>query len=103
MIRGWLAAGTLAAVVVCGCQRYERDDDGDVDEGGERFAHPEPDSRVRHSGTHRAGPAELAARDRIAAAESAKLAAKAFAERPSVPATSWSGIACRAGTTRCIR
>ena len=89
MIRGWLAAGTLAAVVVCGCQRYERDDDGDVDEGGERFAHPEPDSRVRHSGTHRAGPAELAARDRIAAAESAKLQAKAFAEKPSVPATAW--------------
>jgi photosystem II stability/assembly factor-like uncharacterized protein len=87
MIRGWLAAGTLAAVVLGGCQRYEHDDDGDED--GERFARPEPDSRVRHAGTHRAGPAELATRNRVAAAESAKLAAKHVAEKPSVPATSW--------------
>jgi photosystem II stability/assembly factor-like uncharacterized protein len=86
MKRGWLAAGTLAALVlgVASCQRYERDDDGD----GERFGRPEPDSRMRLPGTHRASPAELAHRNRVAAIEAAKLKAH-VAEKPSVPATAW--------------
>jgi hypothetical protein len=64
--------------------------------GGDRDGHRkafapgrEKDSRHRGPGTHRAGPKELALRDRIAGEVSAKLAATNHADIASVPATSW--------------
>lgn len=68
--------------------RHERGED-DEDERSERMR---PDSRPRRPGTHRAGPAELAHRNRVGAQEAAKLRAGAIAgqaAKPSVPATSW--------------
>jgi len=96
MNKGWLVAGTLAATaimvgVVSYASRSEREREWEESEN-ERFERPKPDSRLRRSGTHRAGPAELAARNRVAAQESAKIQAR-LAEgvlaKPSVPATSW--------------
>lgn len=64
-----------------------------LEPGGRRV---ERDSRRVEPGTHRAGPAELAVRNRVAQAESAKLAARARlraqagpSAAPSVPATAW--------------
>src|SRR5262249_22125906 len=47
------------------------------------------DERARSPGIHRAKPAELAAIDRVARAESAKIIARKKALLPSVPATTW--------------
>jgi hypothetical protein len=57
-------------------------------------AHRRDDSRRRGPGIHRAGPAELALRDRVAREESAKIenrrhAGTAASALPSVPATTW--------------
>lgn len=111
MHKRWMAAGVLAAALgVAGIARYvasathEREHEAEEHESEgheaeeheseehERFERPHPDSRMRGPGTHRAGPAELAARNRIAAQESAKIRAR-LAEgqlaKPSVPALSW--------------
>ncbi len=59
----------------------------------EREGRREADSRRLDPGTHRAGPAELAVRNRIALEESQKLQQRARlraqAALPSVPATTW--------------
>lgn len=56
--------------------------------------HPQADDRRKGPGIHRARPAELAALDRAARAESAKLIARkrALAAQPSVPATTWVNV-----------
>ncbi len=92
MRKGWLAAGALAATAIgiVGVARHasrEREE-----EENERFERPHPDSRMRRPGIHRAGAAELATRNRIAAEESAKIQARladGLRAKPSVPATSW--------------
>ena len=97
MRKGWIAAGALAATVIglVGVAHYasksEREREGEEGEN-ERFERPHPDSRPRRAGTHRAGAAELATRNRVGAEESAKLArlaAQGQVAKPSVPATSW--------------
>jgi hypothetical protein len=102
MHKGWFAFGALAlaSITVVGVTRFasrserEREvENGEHErEGSERFERPHPDSRLRRAGTHRAGPAELATRNRMGAQESAKIQAKLGAgvlAKPSVPATSW--------------
>jgi hypothetical protein len=68
--------------------RGEAEDDGDGD-----GRHRDADSRRLDPGTHRAGPAELAVRNRVALEESQKLQQRARlraqAALPSVPATTW--------------
>ena len=104
MNKGRLAASALAATVVIGgvvgvarhASRSERERDaeeGERDGEHERFERPNPDARMRHAGTHRAGAAELATRNRVGAQEAAKVRARLAepgqAAKPSVPATSW--------------
>ncbi len=98
MRKGWIVAGALVATAIgvvgvarhaSRSEREREEEDGE----NERFERPHPDSRIRHSGTHRAGPAELATRNRVGAEEAAKLRARMAeqgqAAKPSVPATSW--------------
>jgi photosystem II stability/assembly factor-like uncharacterized protein len=105
MHKGWFAAGAVAAaaVSVLGAAHYSSRSERErevakgeregEDEGiNEQFERPHPDSRMRRPGTHRAGPAELATRNRVATQESAKIQARLAAgvlAKPSVPATSW--------------
>jgi len=49
----------------------------------------EHDSRRLEPGVHRAGPAELAVRNRVARAESLKIEERRQQAKPSVPATAW--------------
>jgi len=91
-----MATGAVVAVAigVIGVARHaaraEREEEEEEGEN-ERFERPHPDSRMRRSGTHRAGPAELATRNRVGAEEAAKLRARTQGQlaKPSVPATSW--------------
>jgi hypothetical protein len=97
MHKGRLAAGALVATAigVVGVARYASRSEREREEAegeNERFERPHPDSRMRRPGTHRAGAAELATRNRIGAQEAAKLQARVaegLLARPSVPATSW--------------
>ncbi len=98
MQKGWLAAGALVATAigVVGVTRYasrsEREREEHEREEGEheQFERPKADSRMRRPGTHRAGAAELATRNRMGALEAAKLARpEGVLAKPSVPATSW--------------
>ncbi|NVB78194.1 MAG: hypothetical protein HOV81_07360 [Kofleriaceae bacterium] len=75
-------------------ERYEgrEEREHEDEEENERFERPKPDSRLRHAGTHRAGPLELATRNRMGALESTKLQlqlAQGQIAKPSVPATAW--------------
>ena len=89
MRKGLFAVGALVATAigVVGVARYQR---GEAQEENERFERPHPDSRMKRPGTHRASAAELATRNRVGAAEAAKLRPRpGTLAKPSVPATSW--------------
>src|SRR5690242_8820733 len=51
--------------------------------------HPPPDDRRLGPMIHRAGPAELAVRDRVAQQEAVKIRAKRQLRLASVPSTTW--------------
>lgn len=94
MHKGWFAVGAVAATITAmGGVHFSRQESArDREEENERFERPKPDSRLRKPGTHRAGAAELAVRNRVALEESRKLQAKladGAAHKPSVPATAW--------------
>ncbi len=86
VVSAWIGAAALVvAGGLVGTSRHERDH-----EAGRPGEH---DSKRFEPGTHRAGPAELAVRNRIAREESLKIEAhkraRALSHAASVPATSW--------------
>lgn len=106
MQKGWLAAGAAATAITAAgvalfvtkaetkpsVARETEREHHEEEEENEGWKRPNPDSRLRRSGTHRAGAAELATRNRVGAMERAKLEAKLAngkLAKPSVPATAW--------------
>ncbi len=96
MRKGWLPVGALvaSALGVVGVAHYaSRAESEREEQENERFERPHPDSRMKRPGTHRASSAELSTRNRVGAAEAAKirerLGAPGTLAKPSVPATSW--------------
>ncbi|MBL0216541.1 MAG: hypothetical protein IPQ07_21990 [Myxococcales bacterium] len=89
---GGVAAWRLAREGDDGDRGHRRDHDEDEREAG--HGPQREDSRSKLPGIHRAGPKELAVRNRVGRTEAAKLAGKAgqLARLPSVPATTWVSI-----------